>query len=82
MSADEPGMKEDTTPAAGPPAKVVRGRSLRRALLHKLPVLGYQSLVPGTALEDAVAEDLSSVVEVTAEDILSPLERLAPRREP
>lgn len=66
------------TPAAAAPS-VERGPKLRRALLAKLPGLGYHGSIADAVKVDSDAE-LRSLVELEVDALLDPLQRLVPRR--
>ncbi|WP_163995574.1 hypothetical protein [Pyxidicoccus caerfyrddinensis] len=65
-------------PASTAP-QVERGPKLRRALLAKLPRLGYHANIADAVKVDSDAE-LRSLVELEADALLEPLQRVAPRR--
>ncbi len=52
-----------------------RDSAFRRALLEKLPVLGYPDWRSGEVLQ--IQADLESLVQVDADSFLEPLEQLA-----
>lgn len=88
MADSEPKPKPDESPDAGPaesgtPAKPPvpapeRTPAFRRALLAKLPQLGYAVW----AVKDSfrLDDEWNSIVNVRADAILEPLERVAPER--